>query len=250
MPQYLSPGVYVEEVDSGSRPIEGVGTAVAAFVGLATQGPFNTPTLVSNWTQFTATFGDFAPAPTWPTPSTATSMNGGGNCYVVRIGDDGERPATATAAPARSPPAPQAQLGPADASSRWTPAPRPGEHQRRGRRRRRRRRRPTTCSSWSSSAAGRSSRSSTALTPGRGKQNVATMVNAASKLIQHRGRRHRRRREAGHRATVTLCRAAAAGRRAVARARPPTTTSATSPTAPASAASRPSTRSPWSASPT
>ena len=35
MPTYLSPGVYVEEVDSGSRPIEGVGTAVAAFVGLA-----------------------------------------------------------------------------------------------------------------------------------------------------------------------------------------------------------------------
>ena len=61
MPQYLSPGVYVEEVDSGSRPIEGVGTAVAAFVGLATQGPFNTPTLISNWTQFSSTFGDFAP---------------------------------------------------------------------------------------------------------------------------------------------------------------------------------------------
>ena len=58
MPQYLSPGVYVEEVDSGSRPIEGVGTAVAAFVGLATRGPFNTPTLISNWTQFAATFGD------------------------------------------------------------------------------------------------------------------------------------------------------------------------------------------------
>ena len=35
MPQYLSPGVYVEEVESGSRPIEGVGTAVAAFIGLA-----------------------------------------------------------------------------------------------------------------------------------------------------------------------------------------------------------------------
>ena len=30
MPQYLSPGVYVEEVEAGSRPIEGVGTAVAA----------------------------------------------------------------------------------------------------------------------------------------------------------------------------------------------------------------------------
>ena len=32
MPEYLSPGVYIQEVDSGTRPIEGVGTAVAAFV--------------------------------------------------------------------------------------------------------------------------------------------------------------------------------------------------------------------------
>jgi phage tail sheath protein FI len=31
---YRSPGVYVEEVPSGSRPLEGVGTAIAAFVGL------------------------------------------------------------------------------------------------------------------------------------------------------------------------------------------------------------------------
>ena len=31
---YRSPGVYVEEVTSGSKPIEGVGTAIAAFVGL------------------------------------------------------------------------------------------------------------------------------------------------------------------------------------------------------------------------
>ena len=60
MPVQLSyPGVYVEEVDSGSRPIEGVGTAVAAFVGLAERGPFNTPTLISNWSQFTNTFGEF-----------------------------------------------------------------------------------------------------------------------------------------------------------------------------------------------
>jgi phage tail sheath protein FI len=32
---YQSPGVYVEEVSTGPRPIEGVGTAVAAFVGFA-----------------------------------------------------------------------------------------------------------------------------------------------------------------------------------------------------------------------
>ena len=59
MPTYLSPGVYVEEIEAGSRPIEGVGTAVAAFVGLAGSGPFNAPTLVTNWSQFTGTFGEF-----------------------------------------------------------------------------------------------------------------------------------------------------------------------------------------------
>ncbi len=31
--KYLDPGKYVEEVPSGARPIEGVGTSVAAFVG-------------------------------------------------------------------------------------------------------------------------------------------------------------------------------------------------------------------------
>ena len=46
-------------MDSGSKPIEGVGTAVAAFVGFAEKGPFGKPTLVTNWSQFRATFGDF-----------------------------------------------------------------------------------------------------------------------------------------------------------------------------------------------
>ena len=32
MPSYLHPGVYVEEIPSGSRPIEGVATSVAAFI--------------------------------------------------------------------------------------------------------------------------------------------------------------------------------------------------------------------------
>src|SRR5690606_15949862 len=59
MPSYLSPGVYVEEVASGTRPIEGVGTSVAAFVGLAPSGPLNEPTLVTNWSQYVAAFGDF-----------------------------------------------------------------------------------------------------------------------------------------------------------------------------------------------
>ena len=74
MPTYLSPGVYVEEVESGARPIEGVGTAVAAFVGLAETGPFNQPTLVSNWTAVRQHVRRVRRrARTWRIPSTATS---------------------------------------------------------------------------------------------------------------------------------------------------------------------------------
>jgi phage tail sheath protein FI len=40
---YLTPGVYVEEVDRGSKPIEGVGTAVAAFVGSPNEAPSAAP---------------------------------------------------------------------------------------------------------------------------------------------------------------------------------------------------------------
>ena len=57
MPEYLSPGVYIEERNDGARPIEGVGTATAAFVGLAPDGPANTPVLVTNWSQYVEKFG-------------------------------------------------------------------------------------------------------------------------------------------------------------------------------------------------
>ena len=95
MPNYLSPGVYIEEVEAGSRPIEGVGTAVAAFVGLAARGPANTPTLVTNWSQFTQTFGDFIEGSYLAHAVYGYFLNGGGAAYVVRIGADGAMP-TAT----------------------------------------------------------------------------------------------------------------------------------------------------------
>ena len=108
MPTYLSPGVYVEEVEAGSRPIEGVGTAVAAFVGFAAQGPFNTATLVSNWGQYVKTFGDFADGCYLGHAVYGYFLNGGGNCYVVRVGgargDDGGRAALSAR--------PQAVVGP------------------------------------------------------------------------------------------------------------------------------------------
>jgi phage tail sheath protein FI len=88
MPTYLTPGVYVEEVSSGSRPIEGVGTAVAAFVGFTETGPISTPTLVVNWSQYTAVFGGFVEDAYLPHSVYGYFLNGGGAAYIVRLPDD------------------------------------------------------------------------------------------------------------------------------------------------------------------
>ncbi|GAB1644638.1 phage tail sheath family protein [Krasilnikovia sp. MM14-A1259] len=85
---YLSPGVYMEEVSSGSRPIEAAGTAVAAFVGFAEKGPLNQPTLVTNWTQYTQNFGGFVPGSYLAHSVYGYFANGGGSAYVVRVGSE------------------------------------------------------------------------------------------------------------------------------------------------------------------
>lgn len=99
MPSYLTPGVYVEEVQSGARPIEGVGTAVAALVGFTETGPFHEPTLVTNWDQYVRQFGGFSEGTYLPHAVYGFFANGGGAAYVVRIGDPA-RSATGTGAPA------------------------------------------------------------------------------------------------------------------------------------------------------
>ncbi|QUQ62588.1 phage tail sheath family protein [Kutzneria sp. CA-103260] len=83
---YLAPGVYMEEVSSGSRPIEAVGTAVAAFVGFAEKGPVDEPVLVTSWTQFKRSFGDFVPGYYLAHAVYGYFLNGGGTAYVVRVG--------------------------------------------------------------------------------------------------------------------------------------------------------------------
>ena len=182
MPTYLAPGVFVEEVDSGSRPIEGVGTAVAAFVGLAEDGPFNSPTLVSNWSQFTGTFGSFVDGAYLAQSVYAYFQNGGGNCYVVRIGEDpaannGRRGAAPKALPA----GPQGVLGGYKITALDAGTP-DGQ---------------ITVEAW---AGGEDAPEGSfkllvkrgdevleehdKLVTGRGRQNVMTAVNAASKLIK------------------------------------------------------------------
>ncbi|MEU2826139.1 MULTISPECIES: phage tail sheath family protein [Streptomyces] len=112
MPSYLTPGVYVEEVQSGARPIEGVGTAVAAFVGFAETGPFHQPTLVTNWDQYVQTFGTFT-ADTYLTHAVyGFFANGGGAAYIVRIGGPAQGSSGSTGPGAVAPaPAPVALGG-------------------------------------------------------------------------------------------------------------------------------------------
>jgi phage tail sheath protein FI len=76
----------MEEVSSGSKPIEAVGTAVAAFVGFTERGPLNEPILVTNWTQYTNSFGDFVEGCYLPNALYGYFLNGGGSAYVIRVG--------------------------------------------------------------------------------------------------------------------------------------------------------------------
>jgi Bacteriophage tail sheath protein len=104
MPTYLTPGVYVEEIPAQSKPIEGVGTSIAAFVGIAPGGPVNRPMRISNWTQFAKIYGDPAEpenGPFMPGAYLAHAVygffqNGGGVCWIVRVGGaDGAQQAQA-----------------------------------------------------------------------------------------------------------------------------------------------------------
>jgi phage tail sheath protein FI len=116
MPEYLSPGVYIEEIPSSLRAIEGVSTSTAAFVGRASQGtvpgskpPFTlpagslflltpdpSPVLVTSFAEFQREFGAPLPIPL-PTDTNdygylgwavkAFFDNGGQRAYIARVTD-------------------------------------------------------------------------------------------------------------------------------------------------------------------
>jgi len=90
MPSYLHPGVYVEEIPSGSKPIEAVGTSTAAFIGYATQGPIGDPELIFKWDDYDKQFGGIRDTKeTKGDPMgfsvSAFFQNGGTAAYIVRI---------------------------------------------------------------------------------------------------------------------------------------------------------------------
>lgn len=98
MANYFAPGVYVEEVPPVARPIAGVGTSTAAFIGEADRlaaGDMGKPKKFTNWSEFATFIKGTGATPTTPIYTTANRTlalavfgffaNGGTTCYVVPI---------------------------------------------------------------------------------------------------------------------------------------------------------------------
>ncbi|QWW71219.1 phage tail sheath family protein [Rhizobium sp. WYJ-E13] len=96
MPEYLHPGVYIEEIERGPRPIEGVPTSTAAILGEAERGPTE-PTLVTSYKEYQRWFGSvFANDKFLPYAVSGFFENGGKRAFIARIA--GRDAASATAA--------------------------------------------------------------------------------------------------------------------------------------------------------
>ncbi len=92
MAEYLSPGVYVEEFESGGKPVEGVGTSTAGFVGLAERGPVKgVPELITNFADFRRKYGGYLSESEYGEYRFLAYavehffINGGSRCFVARV---------------------------------------------------------------------------------------------------------------------------------------------------------------------
>jgi hypothetical protein len=105
MPEYLSPGVYVEEIDAGAKPIEGVSTSTCGAIGITARGPTTgKPLLVTSFLDFERKFGGYTSEPLpalrsqwandaaeggqwWQFPLSVKGFfdNGGQRLYVKRV---------------------------------------------------------------------------------------------------------------------------------------------------------------------
>lgn len=132
MPEYLSPGVYIEEVPPRLRAIEGVSTSAVGFVGVAERGPVPgfelpfdpergpdsnptiilppdpAPTLITSYGELRRVFGGPLPL---PDPNKVAYLqravraffaNGGKRCYIARVVEDPEATDTSDKTATRS----------------------------------------------------------------------------------------------------------------------------------------------------
>jgi len=102
MAEYLSPGVYVEEFDSGAQPLEGASTSTAGFLGLAQRGAVEgLPSFVSSMADFTRQFGGYLAENAFGSYRYLAYavehffINGGSRCFVMRVAPSDAKSATA-----------------------------------------------------------------------------------------------------------------------------------------------------------
>jgi phage tail sheath protein FI len=98
MPEYLAPGVYVEEIDTGNKPIEGVSTSTAGMLGVTERGPVNVPILITGIGEYTRWFGERLNVLDFSDPNTGHHCylphavegfftNGGKRVFITRVLD-------------------------------------------------------------------------------------------------------------------------------------------------------------------
>jgi len=102
MAEYLSPGVYVEEFDSGAVPMQGVSTSTAGFVGMTERGStIGKPNLVTSFADYRRTYGGYLSEARYgnarflPYAVEQFFTNGGSRAYIVRVAADGAKAAEA-----------------------------------------------------------------------------------------------------------------------------------------------------------
>jgi phage tail sheath protein FI len=98
MPEYLSPEVYIEEVSSGQKPVVGVGTSTAGFVGSCQKGPIGEAIGITSFGEFVRKFGGYIDGAYLAFAVRSFFSEGGSSCYVVRASHySGGKPEAATA---------------------------------------------------------------------------------------------------------------------------------------------------------
>ena len=85
MPEYLAPGVYVEEIPADVQPIAGVPTSTTAFLGAARSGPVDVPRLVRSFAEFEAHFGGLAGDMPLGHAVQQYFLNGGREAVIARV---------------------------------------------------------------------------------------------------------------------------------------------------------------------
>ena len=85
MPEYLSSGVYIKEIEIGAKPIEGVSTSTAGFIGETERGP-TLPRLITSWLDYQKIFGTYFGGTKYlPYAVEGFFNNGGKRCYIARV---------------------------------------------------------------------------------------------------------------------------------------------------------------------